>query len=173
MTPPSSAAGSVPKTVTVGENGIGEFNLVYLKNSAVWIRDRIRASTVVSGTETTSSMTFQLLYERAEGLAGDLPKSSYPIWLTPGTTYNVNTCNLTFPQFGDPGFDSFSSTGSLTAGSSSIVGNTYTYDPAGGTTPAQVGDWVWDFITASGLMDSSSATPISIWANFPVRIIIK
>lgn len=62
LTPPSSAAGAVPATVTTDENGVGNFNLVYLKQSAVWIADEITASVVVLGTETTSTLEFRLPY---------------------------------------------------------------------------------------------------------------
>jgi len=60
LTPPSSAAGSVPSTVTTDENGVANFNLVYLKASAAWIEDEIRASTLVLGTETQVTYTFWL-----------------------------------------------------------------------------------------------------------------
>ena len=64
-TPPSSAAGSVPAavytdtpdagavptTVTIDASGVAAFKLTYPKKSAIWITDRIRARTVVQGTE--------------------------------------------------------------------------------------------------------------------------
>ena len=62
LTPPNSAAGTLPATVTTDENGVGNFNLVYLKNSAVWIEDEIITSTLVSGTETVATLTFTLPY---------------------------------------------------------------------------------------------------------------
>jgi len=52
LTPPSSAAGSVPNNVTTDENGVAAFYLVYPKSSAAWITARIKASTIVLGTET-------------------------------------------------------------------------------------------------------------------------
>jgi hypothetical protein len=55
LTPPSSAAGSLPRTVTCDENGVANFSLVYLKASAAWIEDEITASTEVLGTETKST----------------------------------------------------------------------------------------------------------------------
>ncbi len=62
LTPPNSAAGTLPPTVTTDEYGVGNFNLVYLKNSAVWIEDEIIASTIVLGTETIATLTFTLPY---------------------------------------------------------------------------------------------------------------
>ncbi len=62
LTPPNSAAGTLPTIVTTDENGVGNFNLVYLKNSAVWIEDEIIASTLVLGTETVATLTFTLPY---------------------------------------------------------------------------------------------------------------
>ncbi|MDY6972984.1 MAG: Ig-like domain-containing protein [Thermodesulfobacteriota bacterium] len=55
LTPPSSAAGSVPVLVTTDENGVGNFDYIYLKQSAWWIEAEITGSTLVVGTETTSA----------------------------------------------------------------------------------------------------------------------
>ena len=74
---PNSAAGSLPSTVTTDINGVANFDLVYLKGSAVWIDDEITASTTALGTETTSSITFTLPYEKAEGESGSLPASVF------------------------------------------------------------------------------------------------
>lgn len=62
LTPPNAAAGTLPATVTTDENGVASFDLVYLKSSAVWIDDEITASTIVYGTETTSTLKFGLPY---------------------------------------------------------------------------------------------------------------
>lgn len=75
LTPPSSAAGSVPATVTADDNGVANFNLVYLKASAAWIRDEITASTLVLGTETQSTYTFWLPW--LDGEECSLPHSPY------------------------------------------------------------------------------------------------
>ena len=75
LTPPSSAAGSAPGTVETDEYGVGNFELVYLKSSAVWIDDAITASTIVLGTETTTTLEFSLPYLEADGRY--LPDSPY------------------------------------------------------------------------------------------------
>jgi hypothetical protein len=62
LTPPSSAAGSIPSKVTTDDNGVANFNLVYLKDSASWIKAKITASTLVLGTETRSVTEFWLLF---------------------------------------------------------------------------------------------------------------
>ncbi len=62
LTPPLSAAGTVPATVTTDANGIANFNYIYLKQYAVWINTEMTASTTVQGTETTSTLTFTLPY---------------------------------------------------------------------------------------------------------------
>ncbi|MDY6988040.1 MAG: invasin domain 3-containing protein [Thermodesulfobacteriota bacterium] len=77
LTPPNSAAGTVPMTVTTDANGVANFDLVYMKSSAMWIVDRIQASTLVLGTETTSSMTFRLPAEKTESWTCELPDSAY------------------------------------------------------------------------------------------------
>ena len=168
LTPHNSVSGGVPTTVTVDHNGVGTFELVYPKSSAVWIVDRIRASVFVQGTETTSSLTFRLCGEEAEAEAGLLPDSQEPIGLVTTATKAIS---CTFPTFGDAGSDAFSPSSPLEAGSSSMGvppnDHEYTYDPTGGN-PANVGDEVWDWITATGISGSES-----INAYFPVRIIIK
>ena len=164
LTPPSSAAGDVPGTVTTAENGVAQFKLVYLKASARWIIDRIRASTVVIGTEMTSSTVFRLPAEKVEAEAGDLPNSAYPIGLVTGTAAVIT---YTFPIFRASATDTFGTTSPLSAGTSAVVSATriYTYTPGGGT-PAVVGNWVWDWIN---VVNSAS----TMNAYFPVRIIIQ
>jgi len=60
VTPVNSAAGSIPASVTTDANGLANFNLTYLKSSAIWTHVRMRASTVVQGTETISQSIFTL-----------------------------------------------------------------------------------------------------------------
>lgn len=60
LTPQNSAGGTVPPTLTTTGDGTISFNLVYPKNSALHIWDRIRASTLVQGTETVGETTFML-----------------------------------------------------------------------------------------------------------------
>jgi hypothetical protein len=63
LTPPNSAAGSVPEDVTTDENGVANFKLVYLKSSAAWIEVELTATTGrVVGSETQSTSTFGLGY---------------------------------------------------------------------------------------------------------------
>jgi hypothetical protein len=60
LTPPNSAAGTLPATVTTGSNGVATFNLTYTKTNSQWIVDRIRAHTLVQGTETLGETKFVL-----------------------------------------------------------------------------------------------------------------
>jgi hypothetical protein len=60
LTPPNSAAGLVPATVTTDATGVANFNLTYGKASALWIVARIRARTFVQGTETVNEIQFRL-----------------------------------------------------------------------------------------------------------------
>lgn len=66
LTPSSSAAGALPSTVTTDDNGVADFNLIYLKGSASWVAAEITASTLVLGTETQSIATFWLPYAEDE-----------------------------------------------------------------------------------------------------------
>ena len=75
LTPLSSAAGSLPATITTDENGVANFDLVYLKQYAVWIVEEIRASTLVLGTETTSILEFRLPYLEEDEC--HMPRSPY------------------------------------------------------------------------------------------------
>jgi len=75
LTPPNSAAGSLPATVTTDDYGVANFNLIYLKISAAWIEDEITASVLVLGTETQSTYKFWLGW--LEGEECNLPHSPY------------------------------------------------------------------------------------------------
>jgi len=77
LTPPSSAAGTLPSTITTDENGAAEFNLIYLKDSAAWIEAEITASTEVLGSEAQSVVTFFLGYAKSDADAGLLGDSLY------------------------------------------------------------------------------------------------
>lgn len=77
LTPGNSAAGTVPATVTTDANGVGNFNLVYLKQHAAWITDEITASTQVSGTETTGQIEFDLVWLLSESQKCALPHSPF------------------------------------------------------------------------------------------------
>jgi hypothetical protein len=68
LTPSNSAGGTAVAQVTTDASGIATFNLTYLKNRAVWIKDRIRATTTVQGTETVGTLKLRLpvLKEDAE-----------------------------------------------------------------------------------------------------------
>lgn len=60
LTPINSAAGSLPSSVTTDVNGVANFNLTYLKTSAIWTVDRIRATTEVQGDQAVSQIIFRL-----------------------------------------------------------------------------------------------------------------
>jgi hypothetical protein len=59
-TPPNSAAGTLPATVKTDASGLATFNLTYTKSNALFIVARIRASTLVQGTETVGETVFTL-----------------------------------------------------------------------------------------------------------------
>lgn len=60
LTPPNSAGGTLPATVTTDASGVATFKLTYSKASAIWIVDRIRASASVQGTEAVGEIQFRL-----------------------------------------------------------------------------------------------------------------
>jgi len=61
ITPPHAAAGSLPPTVVTNANGVGTFNLIYLKSYANWVVSRIRAKVVVNGSEFVNELNFNLI----------------------------------------------------------------------------------------------------------------
>lgn len=77
LTPPNSAAGTLPATVTTGSNGVATFNLTYTKSNAQWIIDRIRARTVVQGTETLGEVKFRLPASQTDATSCVLAPSPY------------------------------------------------------------------------------------------------
>jgi hypothetical protein len=77
LTPANSAAGSVPATVETDDNGVANFNLVYLKESACWIEVEITASTLVLGSETQTTYQFWLGYIDTAAEIAALPPSPY------------------------------------------------------------------------------------------------
>ena len=60
ITAPPADGGVLPASATTDLNGIASFNLIYPKSSAFHIIDRIRASTIVQGTETVGELRFRL-----------------------------------------------------------------------------------------------------------------
>jgi len=76
-TPSNSAGGIVPGTLTTDANGVATFNLTYGKTSAIWIVTRIRARTVVQGTEAVSEIQFRLPALQQDVQPCRLPDSPY------------------------------------------------------------------------------------------------
>ncbi|MBU4372104.1 MAG: Ig-like domain-containing protein [Proteobacteria bacterium] len=172
LRPPNSAAGSLQSPVTTDKSGVGYFDLVYLKGSAVWITVQVRATTLVLGTETSRSITFTLPAERTEAEKGDLPNSAFPVDLTvaaiPGSVAAVP--GSTVPGYTLPAFNSpYGLPAAITYATSSIY-STITAPPRGTspvytfTAPADVtaGKVYYDSITASdgGVTGATAAVRI-------------
>lgn len=60
LTPTNSAGGTLPAAVMTDASGVATFNLTYPKSSAIWVTNRIRARTVVQGTETMGEVILPL-----------------------------------------------------------------------------------------------------------------
>jgi hypothetical protein len=60
LTPANSSGGTLPAMVTTDANGVANFDLIYLKASAIWTLTRIRASAIVQGSETVGQVIFRL-----------------------------------------------------------------------------------------------------------------
>jgi hypothetical protein len=85
ITPANSAAGTLTSTnsldaagtVTTNESGVGTFNLTYGKNSAIWTVVRIRATSVVAGSDATGEIQFRLPALLSDTTPCRLPDSPY------------------------------------------------------------------------------------------------
>lgn len=80
ITPVNSAGGTAPGTVTTDATGVATFDLTYGKNSALWTVTRIRARTIVQGSEAMSEIQFRLsalVSDVGAGAACKLPDSPY------------------------------------------------------------------------------------------------
>jgi hypothetical protein len=79
LTPPNSAAGTIPGTVYTDANGVATFDLEYTKTNALWIVDRIRGRTIVQGTEAVGEVSFRLdALDKDAGTGGcHLPPSPF------------------------------------------------------------------------------------------------
>ncbi len=77
LDPPLASAGALPISVVTDQNGLANFDLTYLKASAIWIDVRVTAKTQVLGTESSSSITFTLPAFETEATNGELPDSSF------------------------------------------------------------------------------------------------
>lgn len=75
--PASSAAGSIPSTVTTASDGTATFNWIYLKEYAGWLTARLRASVVVQGSEATTDAIFTLGSLKADAKDCLLPDSPF------------------------------------------------------------------------------------------------
>jgi hypothetical protein len=60
ITPTNSVGGTVPASVTTDANGVAGFTVTYPKSSGMWIYDRIRATTIVQGSETRAEIILYL-----------------------------------------------------------------------------------------------------------------
>jgi len=74
---PMAAAGSVPQTVQTDADGLGTFDLNYVKGSANWVVDQIVASTAVFGSQSTTALQLVLPAERSDVKACLLADSPY------------------------------------------------------------------------------------------------
>ncbi len=75
LDPAKSTAGSVPATVITDENGVAQFDYLYLKNYAAWLDVEVRATTLVYGSETSSVLEFPLGWSESE--EKNLPNSPW------------------------------------------------------------------------------------------------
>lgn len=129
LTPPNSAAGTLPMTVVTDENGVANFNLVYLKQYAIWITDRVRATTMVQGSETTSSLIFRLPAEQTEAEDGVLNNAygGSPFYI-PLTVVSGGIVIYNLPTFQDRFTDAYST---MLSPASGITNGLYTFDASG------------------------------------------
>ncbi len=137
LTPPNSAGGTLPSTVTTDANGIATFSLTYLKEDAQWITDRIRASTLVGGTEVVSELSMRLPALKSDVIAELLPSSPYNASCT--SAYSVSASSTTV--YVSPG------------GSSNVTFTLSGPEPVGRPITAYVDDYNTSNSSTSGWMN--------------------
>lgn len=86
LTPPISAAGTVPFVVTTDSNGVATFDHTYLKDNAGFIEAILTAQTLVQGTEAIATSRFWLEATESDVTACDLG---------PGSPFNLSWPILT------------------------------------------------------------------------------
>jgi hypothetical protein len=79
LTPPNSAAGSVPSTVITNDAGVAPFKVTYLKGNATWVVVKLTASVSSAGTESSFTSIFRLSASAADAttVPCPLPPSPY------------------------------------------------------------------------------------------------
>jgi len=175
ITPPNSAAGGLPATVITDDNGLANFELTYLKESAFWITTRVRANTLVLGTETTSSTTFELPYIPADGNAHRLPDSPYTVTVRASAGI-MNSSLHVFPDFGDSITENRYSTSHTFTDATDGV---YSYDGAdpdafaAGVTTTDHITIEADKVTVVDTGETTETVVETISARVPVRLIIE
>ncbi|MFO7605218.1 MAG: hypothetical protein R6W72_02795 [Desulfurivibrionaceae bacterium] len=119
LTPHNSAAGSIPATVETDANGLASFQHTFLKQYAMWVEVRMKASVMVSGTETQATSS----------------------WTLPGEKTEVQNCDLFDSPFGYYVLTLFAYAGADQA----VVANT-TVQLNGMSSPAGCAEtWEWSF----------------------------
>lgn len=171
LTPPNSASGNIPTLLTTDENGLAEFSIIYLKSSAVWIGARIRATTMVFGTETKASMEFTLPAEKTEAEAGYLPNSAYPYVLT---CTSGGTATFFLRPFASEAYDTFTSS----LADVTITGIAGGVDTDGDGNVDEFSSYSYTYTDpglSSGTIryDSVSVSDAACITDFPVKIIIE
>ncbi len=78
LTPHNSTAGTVPPLAVTDSEGVGAYQLTYLKQYAKWVDVRARGRTKVQGTETTGNLFFNLPVLKTEAENCDLPGAESP-----------------------------------------------------------------------------------------------
>jgi hypothetical protein len=136
LTPHNSAAGSIPPTVTTDENGLAGFPHTFLKQYALWVKVRLKASVMVLATETQATSS----------------------WMLPGEKEEIETCDL----FDSP-FGYYVPTLFADAGADQAVLTNSTVQLDGMSSPAECAQtWEWSFTKVpegSNVTDDSLSNP--------------
>lgn len=168
LTPVNSAAGTLPMTVTTDQNGVADFNLVYLKEYAGWITDRVRATTLVMGTQTTSSLEFILPVDLTEAQSCALQNA-----FTNGSPWYVflnvhvgGTVTYSLP-FKSQIYDSYKTSSPYSSVNSST--GLYTFNAAGLTAGNSFDDIVTIYNVNTATATITSSTVSGLW----IRIFVQ
>jgi Bacterial Ig-like domain (group 1) len=78
LTPPNSAAGSVPSTIVTNDAGVAPFKITYLKGNATWVVVKLTATVSSAGTESSFTSIFRLSPSAEDAKADPCPLPPSP-----------------------------------------------------------------------------------------------
>ena len=183
LTPHNSTSGSVPPLVVTDAEGVGAYQLTYLKQYARWIDVRARGTATVQGTITTGELTFNLSILRADADSCNIPAIQSPFDMVvtgaPGTIATILGAGVdpatvwTLPVFEGNNNASWSATTGTMNLVPPVAPDTITRAQYLISATALPGTEYLDEITISSATACVLATCSDLFVRFRVRVIVQ